>query len=91
MDIHWNIALLFVLLYWFINDLQYDSHINTINNDQTLTDPQKEKIINKRYNVYILYCIIFVAIVIFANGLYVNKKVGQYGGGQFNPVNYLFY
>lgn len=91
MDIHWNIIVLCVLFFWFFIDSQYNTHINLIENDQLLTDEQKNIVLKKRENNYLKYFMILILVMILGGAFYVDKKIGQYGGGKFDLATYLFY
>ena len=90
LDIHWNIIVILLLVFGFIYESNIDEKESVINSDDTLTQEQKDKLISKNTSIK-SYIIISVLLVTFIGTFfYTNKKVTQYGGGNFDLLKYLF-
>jgi len=90
-DIHWNIILLILLIaYYIYTNIVCDKNREIIK-DQALNDNDKQKAQTNILSDNFLWIAIAVIVIIIGAGLYFNKKQGQYGGGQFDLVTYLFY
>lgn len=91
LDIQWNIIIILLVLFGFLYELQLNNKDKDAINDPNLTQEQKDKIIetNTQYKTYIIVAVL--AVTAIGGILYFNKKVGQYGGGQFDLMTYLFY
>jgi len=91
LDIHWNIIIILLMLFGFLYESKLNEKDQNAIHDPNLTEEQKEQVIsnNSHYKTYIVLAILAVTVV--GTIFYANKKVGQYGGGQFDLVTYLFY
>lgn len=91
LDIHWNIIIILIMLFGFLYESKLNEKEQSALNDPNLTEEQKNNVIstNSQYKMYIVLAILSVTII--GTIFYTNKKVEQYGGGQFDLVTYLFY
>ena len=91
LDIQWNIIILLLLLFGFLYESSLSEKEQNALNDPNLTEEQKNSIVetNNQYKTYII--LLVLAFTAIGGFLYFNKKVGQYGGGQFDPITYLFF
>ena len=91
LDIQWNIIILLLLLFGFLYESSLSEKEQNALKDPNLTEEQKNNIVeaNNQYKTYII--LLVLAFTAIGGFLYFNKKVGQYGGGQFDPITYLFF
>jgi hypothetical protein len=91
LDIQWNVIIILLLLFGFLYEYQLDEKDQTVLDDPNLTEEQKDKVVetNSQYKTYIMVAVL--AFTVIGGLLYLNKKTGQYGGGQFDLMTYLFY
>lgn len=91
MDIQWNIIILLALLVFFFYENNLTEKENIAEKDINLTLEEKDRIIitNREMKTYAIVGIIIVTLI--GMYLYLTKKEGQYGGGQFDMIKFLFY
>jgi hypothetical protein len=91
LDIQWNVIIILIMLFGFLYESKLNERDYNATVDPNLTDEQKQNVIetNSKYKTYILIAILSATVI--GTLLYFNKKVGQYGGGQFDIVAFLFY
>ena len=90
LDIHWNIIIVLLLLFGFIYESSLEEKEMNILSDETLTQEQKNKLIEKNTSIKLYIIIAVLSVTVIGTFFYTNKKVVQYGGGEFDLLKYLF-
>jgi hypothetical protein len=89
LDIQWNIIIIILLLFGFIYETKLSEKEMEILNDASLTENQKNIIINDQQKYKIYTVIAIIATTVIGTFLYTNKKVVQYGGS-YDIITFLF-
>lgn len=91
MDIHWSVIIVILLLVAYMYENSNELRNYQIDTDNALTDDEKKRI-KKSNSSWILYISSGIMVVILVSVyLYSQKKMEQYGGGQFDLVKFLLY
>lgn len=91
LDVHWNVIIILLLLFGFLYESKLNEKERNIMSDSNLTEEEKQKIINNNFQYRMYFILAALLTTIIGSLLYLNKKVGQYGGGKFDLITYLFY
>ena len=90
LDIQWSIIIILLILFGYLYELKINEKQKQIEQDPIMTNDKKQELIQQN-NKYKKYIIVFILMATLAGTtLYANKKMNQYGGGQFDLVTYLF-
>jgi hypothetical protein len=79
-----------LLLFGFIYESSLEEKEMNILSDETLTQEQKNKLIEKNTSIKLYMIIAVLSVTVIGTFFYTNKKVVQYGGGEFDLLKYLF-
>ena len=90
LDLQWNIMIILLLLFGFIYESKVIEKESEIINDQSISDIQKEELINVFHNNKMMIVGTILLVTVIGSFLYINKKEVQYGGS-FDIMTFLFY
>jgi hypothetical protein len=90
LDIHWNIAIILILLSGYLFENNLDNKAKLLDGDKVLTDDEKKGINNYNNKVKMFIVGGAMTVTIIGTLLYSNKKQVQYGGG-YDPLTFLLY
>ena len=80
LDLHWNLAILGLLVLGFMYEKQMFTKELESNSDEALEEIDKKKIRNRNKRMKRLIVISIISITIIGSILYYNRKMNQYGG-----------
>ena len=91
MDIQWNLIIIISLLIIFMyENNMIDKEIQS-KKDVNLNDEEIKNIKNNNNEIKTYVIIGVIIITLIGMYLYINKKEGQYGGGEFDIIKFLLY
>lgn len=91
LELQFNIMILLILVFGFIYENRLINVKNEIENNENFTQDDLDKINgNFELSRRIIFSFLLV-VTFFGVYFYTNKKMVQYGGGDFNIVKFLFY
>lgn len=88
MDIKWNMLIVFLLVIGFLGESKLLGSDQRINKDKYIPEDKKQDIIKRHNHIKGLVVVGIMLVTVAGTSFYVQKKVGQYGGG-FDPIVYF--
>lgn len=91
LELQFNIMIILILVFGFIYENRLIYVKNEIENDENFSNDDA-KIINNNFQLSRRVIFSFLLVTTFIGVyFYTNKKMQQYGGGEFNIIKFLFY
>lgn len=88
LDLHWNIAILIILFFGYMFEMNRTSRQERINNDKNLSPEKKQKLINKYGKINMIFLISVIGLTVAGTIFYTHKKIAQYGS-DYDIVKYI--
>ena len=89
LDLHWNLAILGLLVFGFLYESQLFNNELEIKDDESLNEAEKKKIENKNNKIKTLIMIAIIIITLLGILSYYVKKQEQYGS-DFDTMKFMF-
>ncbi|MBA42760.1 MAG: hypothetical protein CMF62_01980 [Magnetococcales bacterium] len=91
LDLFWNMIIICALVVGFLYESQIESKEIQLEEDQAIDDLTAYKLHTHHLEKKTYVGIAIGLITIVGTGLYAQRKNEQFGGGQFDPIKFLFY